>query len=334
MQIENETEVSRKRIKLLENQNARFKSLLESVLAVTNPTPSKSNLLRDEHQFLEDTIKLIEDEKQKMQEELEMLTASKTISTENQLKKMESENLELRKKVEVLLTHAKKQTKEIQQLKAEQSEFKFLLTQPNVDTRWLRNILQLDTLTKNTSLPLVQERHKLQNRIITLERRKTELLLAIEDVSKSNISDEQSKEFIKTNIERCVSKALDEAEEKEFEELQEKVNSLEIERSELLNQLQTVLDNSRNEIASEYCKLQQKILEIETHKAEILLKLKSVDNDSDLSKRSSTKFTQIEANQIDNVLSAFTNISNTLTMRRSESQTRYSASGLPTCTIL
>lgn len=269
MKIENEIVKTKKRITLLETQNASFRKLLESAAEITD----KSDFEQDESKFWQETIQLIENEKLKLQEDLNLLSA-----TEDEIslliKKLENENLELRKKVEVLLEQTKLHKKEMEKIKSEHTEIKFLLSRPDTNKEWFKTILQFDdSLKSNFNASLLEERHNLQRKVMDLEKKKYELLNTIEEITHPENSKKTSSANIKSDLEIALFKAIDEVAKREFESLHLKVVDLERERSSLLSQLQAVLDNSRKKIAEEYCKLQTKILEIEKEKGKLTSKV-------------------------------------------------------------
>ncbi|KAG5893769.1 hypothetical protein JTB14_005436 [Gonioctena quinquepunctata] len=318
MTIENEIERLMKRITLLENQNARFKNLLDSALEVTKQSVSRTQIQKDETEFLEETIKLIEDEKTQMQNDLELISSSENEEILINMKKLENENVDLQKKVDLLLSQVHKHSKDMELLKREHSEFKFLLTQPESNPQWLKDILQLDNATtETTGLSLMEERYKLQRKIVSLERKKTELLTAIEDIGKPETRQTPTQNF-KSDLEKALFKAIDDVAKREYENLHLKVLDLEKERSQLLNELQAVLDSSKNEIASEYCKLQRKILEIETEKAELKLALESMGGSPEKDEELTGEVKEVKGKvsignsaeenaELDKILNAFSN---------------------------
>lgn len=346
MKIENEIEKLVKRVTLLETQNIRFKSLLDSALEVTKHSISGTNIQNDESEFLQQTIKLIEDEKQRMQEDMNLISSSENDSLVFNVKHLESDTLELQKKVDVLVNHTQKQSKEIDQLKTELAEIKFLIIQPNSNSHLLKNILLLDNaVADNANASLVHERYKLQKKIVTLERKKTELMIAIEDMN-SNVKRKGMATIFKNKLEKALFKAIDDVANREYENLHVKVLDLEKEREKLLNELQNVLDSSRKEIANEYCKLQKKILEIETEKAELQLTLKTLDKTEEMLEINNFSHTSIpnadeENIKIENILQAFSNkpirtdycLTN-LEHNNVSLYNHYIRVGLPTCDIL
>lgn len=326
MKIENEIEKTRKRISLLENQNARFKKLLESAVEVTKKSISKTDLQEDDGQFWQDTIKLIENEKLKLQEDLILLSATEDELTLT-IKKLETENLELQKKVEVLLQQTKFHEKEMEKMKTEHSEIRFLLSRPDSNAEWFKKILQLDDgLTPNSSCTaLVSERQKLQRKIMNLEKKKQELLSAIEDITSPENARQVTSANIKSDLEKALFKAIDEVAKREFDSLHLKVLDLEKERSDLLSQLQAVLDDSRKKIAEEYCKLQMKILEIEKEKLNLALSPKIY-----------TSVTPTESDeQVNHILDAFAIKPKIVLNKAADTEKLQETRKIPTsCTIL
>lgn len=263
MKIENEVERTKKRITLLETQNARFRKLLESAAEVTSKANSTTNLVQDESKFWQETIELIENEKVKLQEDLHLLSAPQD-EISLAIKKLETENWQLQKKVDVLLEQIKLQEKQMEKMKTEHAEIKFLLSGRDTNAAWFKKIWQLDdTLQSNSSVPLLEERHKLQRKVLNLEKKKYELLNAIEEIIRPESSTKADGASIKSDLEKALFNAIDEVAKREFESLHLKALDLEKERSDLLTELQVILDSSRRKIAEEYCKLQLKILEIE-----------------------------------------------------------------------
>lgn len=344
MKIENEIEKLVKRVSLIETQNSRFKNLLDSALEVTKQSLSGTSIQRDESGFLQETIKLIEDEKGRMQEDLDILTSTETDGIFYFVKQLEADSVELRKKIEVLINHAQKQSKDIDQLKTEHMEFKFLLTQPNSNTEWLKDVIRIDNhLSGSGGAILLKERFNLQKKIVNLENKKTELLTAIEKMDQQKTHEAESpKSVIRADLERSLFKAIDEAARKKYEDLHLKVLNLEKERSQLLTNLQDVLDKSRKEIADEYGELQKKILDIEAERAELNLNLKFLHDNEEL--RIKLKDTIGNDNEeklaIDKILNAFSNKASArgkFAVRRKDKPVRfnsYSSLGLPPCNIL
>lgn len=243
MEIQNEIVKTRKRIELLVHQNEKFKSLLDRALSVTKNTSSKSTA------FERECLEIIEEESVHLKDDLSNLTLE--------------EDPNLLRKIESLERLLKVQRDEIETLKAEHAEIKFLLLHPESrNSEWLKNILELDNdVTETTSL--VEERFRLQRKILNLEKKKAELLLAINDAA---IPDTIT-HFINNEEE-------DEDQLTEYEDLRFKMLNLEDERSRLLNDLQCVLDRSRQQIAKEYNHLQSKIVEMELKKSSVKLSLK------------------------------------------------------------
>lgn len=344
MKIENEIEKLVKRVSLLETQNSRFRNLLDSALEVTKQSLSDASIQKDENEFLQETIRLIEDEKVRMQEDLELLSSSETEGIFFYVKHLENDSLELRKKVDLLLNQIQKQTREIDQLKMEHMEFKFLLTQPNSNTEWLKSIIRIDSrISGSAGASLLEERFKLQKKIVNLEQKKTELLSAIDNMDKQKRVEVLSpKTAVKADLEHAVFKAIDDVAKKKYQDLHFKVLDLEKERSQLLNDLQNVLDHSRTEIANEYCELQRKILEIESERKELQLNLNFMqENERIRQKLKETVATDDDEKlAIDKILNAFANKripgKNRLLQRsgRSLRYNVYSSLGLPTCNIL
>ncbi|CAG9855909.1 unnamed protein product [Phyllotreta striolata] len=269
MKIENEIVKLSTRIELLESQNARFKNLLNSALDISKPA-LVSNDLKSEARFLEETIKIIEDEKAQLQEDLLHFKKSESDGLLVMIKELEAENSELKKKVHLLLDEARRTSKDVSQLKMEHVEFKFLLTQPESNADWLKTILNLDnSVAENVNSSLMEQRYKLQHRIFTLERNKMELLNALEDIQESDAPSSRLSPKHKREVERIVYRAVEVVAKKEYEHLYSKISELEQERSNLLNELQQVLERSRKQIADEYRQLQRQILEIEHETTEI-----------------------------------------------------------------
>ncbi|CAH1964775.1 unnamed protein product [Acanthoscelides obtectus] len=344
MKFEDELEKLRERVNSLESQNIKFKYLLDSALDITNKSETGSDV-EIETQFLQDAIKLIEDEKNKMQEDLEQLVSEENETVFTKFKQLENENIELRKKVDLLVNLVSSLIKDMEQLKREYSEFKFLLTQPNVNAKLLKNILQLNnTFAEGTGQhALVRQRYFLQRKIVNLESKKTELLGAIEN-SKSCSSRKSVSDVIKSDLKKAIFRAINGVAKKEFENLFEKVLELEKERSKLLSHLKVVLDKSKKEIASEYYKLQQKILDIETEKAALRKTLTTLrEEEADIASNSKKEMTPEDERKIDEILNAFSN--STVKTSESSEMTSITASsppstqmnaagGLPLCVIL
>lgn len=344
MKIENEIEKLVKRVSLLETQNSRFKTLLDSALEVTHQSLSGTNIQKDENEFLQETIKLIEDEKVRMQEDLDLLSTSETDGFFYYVKQLENDNLELRKKIDVLLHQVQKQTKDIDQLRIEHLEFKFLLTQPNSNSEWLKNIIMIDNnLSGTEAASLMEQRFRLQRKIANLEQKKTELLHVIDNNDYQKHEDvETPKSVVKADLEQTLFKAIDDVARKKYHDLHSKVVELEKERSQLLNNLQDVLDQSRKAIADEYVELQKKILEIESKKAELQLNLKCMNENEEIKRKIKSRVVtdNEEIAAIDAILNAFTNRKLSGIARRLQRSGRpvrdrtYHNFGLPTCNIL
>nr|CAH7722923.1 unnamed protein product [Callosobruchus chinensis] len=344
MKFGDELEKLRERVNLLDSQNIKFKHLLDSALDITNKSEAGCDV-ETETQFLQEAIKLIEDEKNKMQEDLEELVSAENETVYTKMKQLENDNIELRKKVDLLVNLVGNQAKDMERLKREYSEFKFLLTEPNVNAQWLKNILQLNnTFAEGTGQHgLVRQRHLLQRKIVNLESKKTELLIANESITKPGPSKKSVTDAIKSDLEKAIFKAIDTVAKKEFENLFEKVLKLEKERSKLLGQLKVVLDKSKKEIASEYYKLQQKILDIETEKAALQKTMNTLGSEEgELQHKNSGKqeMTPEYEQKISEILNAFSNSSfnvakSTETTNVTEPPTQMNAAGgLPLCTIL
>lgn len=246
MEIQNEIVKTRKRVDLLVHQNEKFKNLLDRALTVTKSTSSKSTA------FEKECLEIIEEESEHLKDDLSNLT-------------LEGEPSNLLAKIESLERLLKVQRGEIETLKAEHAEIKFLLLHPESrNSEWLKNILELDDdVTEANNSSLVEERFRLQRKILNLEKKKAELLLAINDAA------------IPDNITHFINKDVeDEDQLTEYEDLRFKMLNLEDDRSRLLNDLQGVLDRSRKQIAREYNHLQSKIVEMELKKSSLKLSLK------------------------------------------------------------
>lgn len=337
MKIENEIEKLVKRVSLLETQNCRFRNLLDSARELTKQSLSATSIHKDENEFLQETIKLIQDEKIRMQEDLELLSTSENEGIFYYIKHLENDSLELRRKVDLLLNQVQKQTKEIDQLKTEHMEFKFLLTQPNSNAEWLKNIITIDNnISGSEGAALIDQRYKLQTKIVNLEHKKAELITVIENMDRQKLEN-SPRPVVKADLEHAMFKAIDDVAKKKYHDLHLNVLDLEKERTQLLNNLQDVLDESRKEIADEYLILQKKILEIESQKKEIQHSLRLIHRNEEIR----NKFKDDEDKlAIEKILNAFTN--KTIT-RRSRLPSRtygpprynaYSNFGLPTCNIL
>lgn len=342
MKIENEIEKLIKRVTLLETQNSRFKNLLDSAVELTNQCGTSER--KDEHEFLQETIQLIEDEKVRMEEDLDLLSSTENEGILYYIKHMENDCLELRRKVNLLLKQIQKQTTELDQLKIEQMEFKFLLTHKDSDHDLLKNIISIDTNVSGTDRAfLLDERQKLQRRIVNLESKKSEFLTALENMDKQTQIQSEPLLMEKCDLEHALFKAIDDVAKKKYQELHLKVLNLEKVRSQLLNDLQSVLDQSRREIADEYSELQKKIQEIESKKAELQLKLKINCQNEEMKRKLKERVAtdEEEKQAIDDILNAFTNrvtqTKDNNLIRNDRSITyfhNYSSFGLPTCTIL
>lgn len=251
MEIQNEIIKTKGRVDLLERQNGKFKTLLEKALVVTKKCSSKSTAC--ESLFLQESIEIIERETENLKYDLNCLS----IEEDSSGRRSRTGTVD---SVEGLLQI---QQKEIDSLKAEHAEIKFLLLHPESrNTEWLKNILELENDVSQTNVSLVEERFRLQRKILNLEKKKAELLLAINDAA------------IPINIGSSLHQGLsetsnDEDELSQYEDLRFRMLNLEDERSRLLNDLQCVLNRSRKEIAEEYNNLQAKILQVEQEKASL-----------------------------------------------------------------
>lgn len=344
MKIENEIEKLVKRVNLLETQNSRFKNLLDSALELTQQSLSGTEIHKDENEFLQETIRLIEDEKARMQEDLDLLSTSENEGFFYYVKQLENDNVELRKKVDVLLSLVQKQTKDIDQLKIEHMEFKFLLTQPNSNSEWLKNIIMIDNhISGSDGTSLMEQRFKLQRKIVNFEEKKAELLTVIDKMDFQKQQEiESPKSVVKADLEQALFRAIDDVAKKKYHDVHLKVFELEKERSQLLNDLQEVLDQSRKAIADEYSELQRKILEIESKKAELQLSMKCMQENEEVKKKFKARVVtdNEEIVALDTILNAFTNRTmkeKIRTIQRNPRPVRggaYSSFGLPTCNIL
>lgn len=344
MKIENEIEKLSKRVTLIETQNSRFKYLLDSALQVTKQSLCETNLQTDENEFLQETIRLIEDEKLRMQEELDLLSSSGTEGVFYFIKHLENDNLELRKKVELLLNQLQKSMKEIDQLKIEHTEFKFLLSQPNSNTEWLKNIINLDShmISGGEGAHLLEERLKLQRKVTNFEQKKLDLITALENMDIDKSKDSPRKASLKANLENILFTTIDDDAKKRYHDLQIKLLKLEKTRSQLLSDLQNVLDESRKALADEYSELQKKILEIESKKATEKKKVKCMKEKERIGNKLKERVAADDEEKlvIDTILNAFSNrMVNGIAhkLRRSGRSIRnnpYPNFGLPTCSIL
>lgn len=267
MEIQNEIVKTQKRVDLLVHQNEKFRNLLDRALTVTKSTSSKSTA------FERECLEIIEEESAHLKDDLSSLS-------------VEEEPDKLRK-IESLERLLKVQRDEIETLKAEHAEIKFLLLHPESrNSEWLKNILELDDdVTEANNTSLVEERFRLQRKILNLEKKKAELLLAINDAA------------IPDNITHFIDKDVeDEDQLTEYEDLRFKMLNLEDERSRLLNDLQCVLNRSRKQIAKEYNHLQSKIVEMELKKSSLKLSLKNPHDQNVTSK------------ELESIFNAFRNV--------------------------
>lgn len=179
-----------------------------------------------------------------------------------------------------------------------------------------------------------------------MERKKTELLHAIEDITSPQSNSPQPSPNNRKEIERVVFNAIDTVAKREYESLYTKVLELEQERTTLLSELQIVLERSRKQIADEYSNLQKKILEIETEKAELRLTLNSLNSN----REDKAEYTMIdemsdigsptndENEALDKILNAFSNSPSQMNIheaiRRENSKFRLIRTGIESCTIL
>lgn len=273
MEIQSEIVKTQNRIGLLEHQNDKFKALLEKALTVTRKTSSKSTGFESE--FRQESIRIIEQERENLKDDLSQWG-------------LEDEK-SLVDKVESLERLRKAQQEQIERLQVEHAEIKFLLLHPESrNSEWLRNILELENdVTESQTQSLVEERFRLQRKILNLEKKKAELLLAINDAA----IPQQIGSFIKQDLEKSLS-----IQGMEYEDLRFRMLTLEDERSRLLNDLQCVLDQSRKEIAKEYNHLQKKIMEVERQKAN--LKMRPTEPGEQ----------KITRRELESIFNAFTNI--------------------------
>ncbi|CAG9840617.1 unnamed protein product [Diabrotica balteata] len=325
MKITQEMERLKKRFSLLENQNVQFKNLLDSAIEVTKQSVPRAEIHKDETTFLNETIRLIEAEKAKLQYDLVDLKQYEREDITSNIKALEKENADMREVIKSLSKEFQNALKDIQQLKLEHSEFKFLLTQPESNANWLKTILQLDnSLLENANIPLMEQRYGLQQKIYKLEKKKTELLNVIDDISSPTNSKDLPAE--KSVVVDTLYEHINDESKKEYEDLYIKVLDLEQERSTLLSQLQLVLESSRKEIAGEYVQLQKKIREIEIEKGGLKFKLKIIGPSKDTPETSEDVLNQVEDTidkekkseneAVENILNAFTNSESQVNMYR------------------
>ncbi|KAF7264805.1 hypothetical protein GWI33_022335 [Rhynchophorus ferrugineus] len=225
MEIQNEIIKTRARIDHLHRQNETFRDLLEKAQSLGGKAEESDAI---ENEFTQESLSVIEKIKENLKCELKSLSSQSNISIEILLEKLQNlENI------------SNAQDKEIECLKCEQAEIKFLLSHPEANRKqWLQDIINFQSRS---------------------ERKKAELIIAIK-----NASIPENCNNIKTEIKQVTFEGTDHNSMMErYEDLRFQMLNLEDERFKLLQELQYILEDSRKQIAEEYNNLQKKIAAVE-----------------------------------------------------------------------
>ncbi|KAF7264799.1 hypothetical protein GWI33_022340 [Rhynchophorus ferrugineus] len=258
MEIQNEIIKTRARIDHLHRQNETFRDLLEKARSLGGKAEESDAI---ENEFTQESLSAIEKIKENLKCELKSLSSQSNISIEILLEKLQNlENI------------SNAQDKEIECLKCEQAEIKFLLSHPEANRKqWLQDIINFQSRS---------------------ERKKAELIIAIK-----NASIPENCNNIKTEIKQVTFEGTDHNSVMErYEDLRFQMLNLEDERFKLLQELQYILEDSRKQIAEEYNNLQKKISAVEGGSVSL----------HQLSNASSNQ--DINEDELQNILDSFRNV--------------------------
>lgn len=240
----------------MKKQNAHFKDLLRETIETTKNT-SKNNLVQQDANYFQQAILLLEYEKKELQKDVQFFTPDPSqsdfhINATNRVDDIMEQNKKLRLKLEAILKETKKENTEIEHLQREQMQLLRIFHENDEQKmKKLKNLFNVDD-ERMLSKKLFKERMKLHKKLCHLKVNKVKLLNEIQELTQNdreedNVPDKawKSELVVKKSEKVCP----------DFEVLKGKIAELEDERTGLLNQLQIVLEQSRNEIYERYCNL-------------------------------------------------------------------------------
>lgn len=295
-----------RRIQQLNIQNANFRRLLQLTGELSIRKTLGLTRLRDEAHFIKQTLLFLENEKEKIKCEKEPVVdpnSKNFLQTlinkipqgdiAKKIQKLEADNIDMRKKLIVLLEKNKMDSSSMDELRKDHETLKKLL----FDSTNLNfvGILQVpgEFIRVPRLLHIDVAKQKIKNYILGRLATKTEEVkkevklneaTQCETDSESLYASDSRSEFrelqyelahLKKQVEGDYHKSLASSIESDVPEAS-LILELEQERTGLLNQLQMVLEESTKQIADEYCKLQDKISMLEREKNQLQEEVDSV----------------------------------------------------------
>lgn len=232
----------KRKLENLKKQNAHFKGLLLDTIKIET-VPKKNKLNQQDANCFEQGMLLLGHKNEKeLLKDVKYFTPKSSSQTdfhknvEDRIEKIIAENKRLREKLEAVLKGTQQECEEVIQIQNEQIPL-FTIFQKNdeIKTKELKHLFNV-TDEKSLNKKLFKEYLKIYQKTCQLSEIKYKLLRELQDLTQNH--EMYGKYQMVTD---------------KGEDLNKNVVQLENEKANLINQLQHVLNQSRNQISKEHC---------------------------------------------------------------------------------
>ncbi|KAF7264806.1 hypothetical protein GWI33_022336 [Rhynchophorus ferrugineus] len=254
-----------RKIRKLENQNSKFKRLLETTLQITSEETAKCLNLRKESSYLKRAVFELEGQKKQLEDELNMYLSDNPEFAGPKIRNLNNEDLDIKDILNTVLKDVERESQEVEGLKIDDKNLKEIIVNLNQEKEHLLKNIELIKHANEENNRLAEENLKLRQELASLQKddtNETKLMLDIEnDLTESK---NVSKNPLNIPTENTI--------------LELKLSSLEKQKEKILNDLRTSLLLSANEISKLHCntsddQIKSVLNELEVHKTILMLNL-------------------------------------------------------------